>query len=160
MVSLMRTRIVCLFVVLLVTPSPARPGAAQISDAALADPVAPTGREAGHFDAWGHTALLQTLASQAALAIANARSYQEKKSRAGHMEALVKVGQALTRTTDLSEPLQLAWEVIEGPCQADPLGVARCVRAQDLVEFPFARSPALPPSLHPPDNPASPVVRQ
>ena len=106
-------------------------------------------REAGHFDAWGHTALLQTLASQAALAIANARSYQEKKSRAGHMEALVKVGQALTRTTDLSEQLQLAWEFIEGQLQADTFVVALYDRAQDLVEFPFARDQGQPKALPP-----------
>lgn len=47
--SLMRTRIVWLFVLLLVTTSAARPDAAQISDAALADRVAATVREYVHF---------------------------------------------------------------------------------------------------------------
>jgi signal transduction histidine kinase len=66
--------------------------------------------ESAQVDAFspGDVVLLSTLAAQAAVAIENARLYEETQRRARELAALNKAGQVATSTLDLDEVLALA----------------------------------------------------
>lgn len=94
-------------------------------------------RTPDHFDEWGHTTLIQTLASQAGLALDNARALQDLRTHADYMEALVQFGQNLARATRLEEQLDLVWGFLSRQLQVSTAYVGLCSPQQDIVSFPL-----------------------
>lgn len=93
-------------------------------------------RRSAHFARGSDVVLLQTLAGQAGLAIANARAFEDTTTYAGYMKALVEVTGKLTQTSDQDEQLQLAWDFVR-----EQLGMATFIvglidRRNDMVNFP------------------------
>lgn len=86
---------------------------------------------------WGTVAVLQTLAGQAGLAIANARAFHQIRAHAGYMEAMVQAGQGLTKATLLEEQLKLAWEFVRTQLQVTTFFVALYDEASDTLRFPL-----------------------
>jgi GAF domain-containing protein len=91
----------------------------------------------GHFDAWGTIALLETLASQAGLAITNARAFNQIQDHAGYMEALVRIGRGLTQVRDLEAQLHLAWEFVHQQFQVSTFYIALYDEHDDVLRFPL-----------------------
>lgn len=91
----------------------------------------------GRFDEWGAVAVLQTLAGQAGLAIANAQAFQQIQAHAGYMEALVRVGQGLTRTTRVGDQLALAWDFVREQLQVSTFFVALYDETTGAITFPI-----------------------
>jgi signal transduction histidine kinase/CheY-like chemotaxis protein len=78
-------------------------------------------------------ALVQALATSAAVAIRNARLYEETQTRLRHTETLVSVSQAIGATLDLSEVLRRATREMVRAVSGD-MGVA-WLRAPDRTHF-------------------------
>mgnify|MGYP000051418592 CR=1 FL=1 len=91
----------------------------------------------GRFDEWGTVAVLQTLAGQAGLAIANAQAFQQLQVHARYMEALVRAGEGLTRATRLEEQLALAWDFVREQLKVSTFFVALYNRETDILRFPL-----------------------
>ncbi|MBI5567816.1 MAG: GAF domain-containing protein, partial [Chloroflexi bacterium] len=95
-------------------------------------------RTASYFKSAGTTiSVLQTLAGQAGLAMANAESFQQINQHAAYMEALVKAGQGLTRTVQMDKQLQLAWDFVREQLHIDTFLVALLDRAANVLHFPL-----------------------
>jgi hypothetical protein len=94
-------------------------------------------RRPGQFDKGSDVVLLQTLAGQAGLAIANARAFEETQTHASYMEALVRTTGQLTQTTDFEEQLQLAWNFVREHLKTPVFLVALYDKQGGLLEFPF-----------------------
>jgi len=92
----------------------------------------------GRFEEGGTVAVLQTLAGQAGLAIVNAQAFQQVRAHAGYMEALVRVGQGLTRTTKLEDQLALARDFVRERLQVSTFYVALYDRRNETLRFPLA----------------------
>ena len=105
-------------------------------------------RRPGRFDEWGTVAVLQTLAGQAGLAIANARAFQQIHAYAGYMEALVQAGQGLTKTTRLEDQLAMAWDFVRGQLNVSTFFVALYDKQTDLLCFPLAYDEGQPIEIH------------
>lgn len=115
-------------------------------------------REPRHFDDWGTAALLQTLAGQAGLAIANAQAFQQIHAHAGYMDALVQAGQGFTQTTDPGEQLALAWNFVRQQFQVSTFFIARWDPASGQLTFPLAYDEGRPITIDPrllSDDPAT-----
>ncbi len=95
-------------------------------------------RQPGRFDEGSTVAVLQTLASQAGLAIANARAFQQTQAHAGYMEALVQAGQGLTRTTHLEGQLAIAWDFVRNQLKVATFFVGLYDKQVDVLRFPLA----------------------
>ncbi len=91
----------------------------------------------GRFDEWGTVAVLQTLAGQASLAIANAQAFQQIHAHAGYMEALVQAGQGLTRTTRLEDQLALAWDFVREQLKVSTFFVSLYDKQTDILRLPL-----------------------
>jgi len=96
------------------------------------------GRDSGRFDSWGTVALLQTLAGQAGLAIANAQAFGQIRSHAGYMEALVQAGEGLAKTHELRKHVGLSWEFVREQLQVSTFFIALHDAQQDVLHFPLA----------------------
>ena len=94
-------------------------------------------RRPGRFNEGSTLAVLQTLAGQAGLAIANAQAFQQIQAHADYMEALVQAGQGFTRMTDLEKQLQLAWDFVRKQLQIATFFVALYDEQRDLLRFPL-----------------------
>ena len=94
-------------------------------------------RRAGWFEEWGTVALLQTLAGQAGLALANAQAFQEIDSHARYMEALVRAGEGLTRAARFEDQLELAWDFVREQLQASTFFVALYDHRRRVLHFPL-----------------------
>ena len=94
--------------------------------------------EPGNFDAPQTVAFLQSLASLAGQAIANAQAFEELQTHAGYMEALVKAAQGFTRTTDISALLALAWDFIREQLRVSISFIALYDAPTDTLSFPLA----------------------
>jgi GAF domain-containing protein len=94
-------------------------------------------RRPGQFDRGSDVVLLQTLASQAGLAIANARAFEETRTHANYMEALVRTTGQLTQTTDFNEQLQLTWDFVRENLNTPVFYVALYDKPQGVIEFPM-----------------------
>jgi len=92
----------------------------------------------GRFEEGGTMAVLQTLAGQAGLPIANAQVFQQVQAHAGYMEALVRVGQGLTRTTNLEDQLALTWDFVREQLQVSTFYIALYDRQSGILRFPLA----------------------
>ena len=95
-------------------------------------------QQSGRFDEGSTVAVLQTLASQAGLAIANARAFQQTQAHAGYMEALVRAGQGLTRTTRLEDQLAIAWNFVRNQLKVATFFVGLYDKQADMLRFPLA----------------------
>lgn len=93
-------------------------------------------RSPGQFDKGSDVVLLQTLAGQAGLAIANARAFEETQTHASYMEALVRTTGQLTQTTDFEEQLQLAWNFVREHLKTPVFLVALYDKRGGILEFP------------------------
>jgi GAF domain-containing protein len=94
-------------------------------------------RRAGHFNAWGSIALLQTLAGQTSLAISNARAFDEIRSHAEFMEALVHAAEGLSRATHEQEQIELAGEFVLKRLQVSTVFVALYDGDTKVLTFPL-----------------------
>ena len=92
---------------------------------------------AGSFAQGSDIVPLQILAGQASLAIANARAFEETRTHAGYMEALVRASGQLTRTTDRDEQLQLAWDFVREQLRTPTFVVAMVERQTGTISFPL-----------------------
>lgn len=95
-------------------------------------------RKPAHFEDWGTVAVLQTLASQAGLALANARAFEQSRQRARYLEALADIAQDMTRTTDRQEQLFLASRFVREQLHADTFFIGLYDRERSILEFPVA----------------------
>ncbi|MGA9349743.1 MAG: GAF domain-containing protein [Anaerolineae bacterium] len=91
----------------------------------------------GRFDEGSTVAVLQTLAWQAGLAIANARAFRQIRVHAGYMEALVRAGQGFTRATTEEELLAFAWDFVQEQLKVSTFFVALYDRQVDMLRFPL-----------------------
>jgi PAS domain S-box-containing protein len=90
------------------------------------------------FEEWGTVAVVQTLAGQAGLALANAQVFQEVDRHARYMEALVRAGQGLTRATRLEDQLALAWDFVREQLHTSTFFVALYDGESRTLRFPLA----------------------
>jgi PAS domain S-box-containing protein len=81
--------------------------------------------------------VLQLLADQAGIAIANAQAFAKLEEHAGHMEALVQAGQGLTKTTRVEDQLSLAWEFVQEQLKVATFFVALYDKRADVLRFPL-----------------------
>ncbi len=102
------------------------------------------GHTKAQFDSWGTAALLQTLAGQAGQGIANVRAFETTQLRGRYMEALVVMGQGLTRTTSHSEQLGLAWEFVRTQLHVPTFLSALYDRDNDTLQFPLVADKGVP----------------
>lgn len=93
----------------------------------------------GRFEDWGTVSVLQTLAGQAGLAVANAQAFQRIRSHAGYMESLVEAARGLTRASSLEDQLELAWAFVRKQLNVSTFVVALCDREEDTLHFPLVR---------------------
>jgi GAF domain-containing protein len=89
-------------------------------------------------DSWGASAMLQTLADQASLAIAHAQAFQQVNAQASYMSSLVQVGQELTRAGSTEEQLLLAWQFVRQQLKVATFLVALYDAERDFLAFPLA----------------------
>jgi GAF domain-containing protein len=94
-------------------------------------------RTPGRFDEWETVAMLQTLAGQAGLALTNAEAFEQIRSHANYVEALVRAGQGLIRATDLEDQLALAWSFVREQLQLSTFFVGLYDRPMNLLQFPL-----------------------
>lgn len=80
---------------------------------------------------------LELLASQAAIAIENARLFDEIKQRAERMSVLNEIGRALTSTLNLAELYRLIHQQTRRILTADAFFVALYDERHNLIRFPF-----------------------
>ncbi len=92
----------------------------------------------GRFEAGGTFSVLQTLAGQAGLALANASAFHQMQTHATHMETLVRAGQGLTGTVDSTEQLDLVWRFVRQQLQVTTSFVALYDSRRELLSFPLA----------------------
>jgi PAS domain S-box-containing protein len=79
--------------------------------------------------------LLQLFAAQAAIAIANARLYDETERRRREAEVLASLAQSITASLDLDTVLQRVAEGVKGLCDGDVAAIALRERASDTLAF-------------------------
>lgn len=94
-------------------------------------------RRQDHFGRWGNIGLLQTLADQAGLAIANATAFEETQELASYMELLVRTTGKLTQTTDRDAQLGIAWSFVRKHLRTPVFLVALVDDQNGMLEFPF-----------------------
>lgn len=94
-------------------------------------------RRSRRFEEWGTVAVLQTLAGQAGLAIANAQAFQQVHTHAGYMEALMRSGQGLSQATDLRVQLELIWQFVREQLRVSTFFVALYDKLTDTLSFPL-----------------------
>jgi len=82
-------------------------------------------------------AVLQSLAHQAAIAIENARLFDERERRIDEMAVLNEVGQAISSTLRLDELLDLIYRQVGRVMDATNLYIALYDRDEDWVSFPL-----------------------
>jgi GAF domain-containing protein len=85
----------------------------------------------------GHLRILSTIASQAAVAVANARLYQEARRRAEEMGALYRIGAAAAGRLSLEETLQSVYEQAHVVMDTSTFFVALYDRQTDEISFPL-----------------------
>lgn len=95
-------------------------------------------QKARHFEAWGSTAFLQTLAGQAGLVIANVQAFQEIRAHAGYMEALVCAAEGFTRAHSLDEMLNLAWNFVREQLHVSTFFIGLYDASHKTIGFPLA----------------------
>ena len=105
-------------------------------------------KQPGRFDNGSTVAVIQTLASQAGLAIANVRAFEQTQTHARYMEALVQAAQGLTRTTRLEEQLALTWEFVREQLEVDTFFIALYDRQTGVLRFPLAYDEGQPIEIH------------
>ncbi len=100
--------------------------------------------ESAQVDAFsqGDVVLLSTLAAQAAVAIENARLYEETRRRARELAALNKAGQVATSTLDLDEVLTLAMAQARAMLDAEAASVLLHDATGDELVFAASVGPA------------------
>ena len=92
----------------------------------------------GRFEEWGTVSVLQTLAGQAGLALANASAFHQIQTHATYMETLVQAGRGLSRTVDLTEQLDLVWRFVRQQLQVTTSFVALYDSRREFLSFPLA----------------------
>lgn len=92
-------------------------------------------RQPGRFDEGSTMAMLQILAGQAGLAIANAQAFEQIQTYVGYMEALMRAGQGLTRTIELDEQLNLAWDFVREQLNVPTFFIAMYDKQKDALNF-------------------------
>lgn len=80
---------------------------------------------------------LELLASQAAIAIENARLFDETKQRAERMSVLNEIGRAITSTLNLTELYRLIHQQTRRILTADAFFIALYDERYNLIRFPF-----------------------
>lgn len=95
------------------------------------------GSTPNHLEAGSTVSLLQALATQAGIAIANAREYEHQEELARYMTALVETGRRLAETKQPDEQCQLAWEFVRDQLQASTFFVALLTSETGVVAFPL-----------------------
>ena len=93
----------------------------------------------GRFEDWGTVSVLQTLAGQAGLALANAQAFQQIRSHAVYMESLVEAATGLTRASSLDKQLDLAWTFVRKQLHVSTFVVALYDREVETLRFPLVR---------------------
>ncbi|MCI0475786.1 MAG: GAF domain-containing protein, partial [Anaerolineales bacterium] len=81
--------------------------------------------------------VLELLAGQAAIAIENARLFDETKQRAERMSALNEIGQALTSTLKLEQLYRLIYQQARRVLTADAFFVAIYDESHNTIHFPL-----------------------
>ena len=82
-------------------------------------------------------ALLQSLASQAAVAIENARLFEQLEGRVAEMGILNEISQAVSRQLDLDRTLETIHEQVRRIISVDTFFVALYDQPSGLVRFPY-----------------------
>jgi len=85
----------------------------------------------------GHLRVLSTIASQAAVAVENARLYQEARRRAEEMEALYRIGATAASRFELEDILQSVYEQAGVVMDTSAFYVALYDRERDEIDFPL-----------------------
>ena len=84
-----------------------------------------------------HLRLLETLATQAAVAIENARLFDEVQRRAERMRVLNEIGQALASTLRLDQLYRLVFQQTQRVLAVDAFYIALYTEAHNVIDFPF-----------------------
>ncbi|MBM3129745.1 MAG: sensor domain-containing diguanylate cyclase [Chloroflexi bacterium] len=106
--------------------------------------------------------VLELLASQAAIAVENARLFDETKQRAERMSALNEIGQALTATLKFGQLYRLIYQQARRVLTADCFYIAIYDEHHNTIHFPFMYDDGveLPNQVQPlGDGPSSRVIR-
>ncbi len=92
------------------------------------------------FDA-GHLELLRTIAGQAAVAIQNARLFEERERRIGELAVLNEIAQILSSTLELDVLLESVYRQVSRLMDTTNFFIALCDQEADEITFPFAIDP-------------------
>ena len=84
-----------------------------------------------------HVRLLQTIAASAAIALENARLFDETQRRAAELDTVNKVSQQLSGKLDLDALIELVGEQCRTVFEADMAYVALLDRATGMIDFPY-----------------------
>ncbi|MGH2524841.1 MAG: GAF domain-containing protein, partial [Anaerolineales bacterium] len=85
----------------------------------------------------GEIELAQTLANQAAVAVQNARLYDESQTRLAELATLDQISRAISSTIDLNRVYQMVGEQVTGVMGVDNLYVALYDEAGQRLSFPL-----------------------
>ncbi len=102
-----------------------------------------------HFDEGGTAVLLQMLASQAGLAIANAHAFDQINSNLGYMKTLMNTGQGFAQAKTLDELMTLAWQFVCEQLQVKTFFIALADWQKDALVFHIAFDEGEPISIEP-----------
>ncbi len=94
-------------------------------------------RQTYHFSA-DEIELVRTISNQAAIALQNARLYEETQTRLNEISAIYQISQALTATIDLDELLERLPEQLSAIVDTRNLYLALYDPHSDLLTFPLA----------------------
>ena len=84
-----------------------------------------------------HRDLLSAIAAQAAIAIQNARLFQESQSRAQELAMANEIVQAVTRQLDLSQVLETVYQQVRRLVQVDSFIIGLYDRRSNMVSYPL-----------------------
>jgi PAS domain S-box-containing protein len=89
------------------------------------------------FYAEAHARLVQAFAAQAAIAIENARLFEESRQRAAEMETLNSISQAVASRLELRAVIDLVGEKLREIFDAQYIYIALHDRQSNLIHFPY-----------------------
>ena len=90
-----------------------------------------------HFDEFGHTTLLRTIASQAGLALTNAWAEERLRLHNQYMIALVRASRELSAALKQEEMFEIAWRFVKEELGISIFYIALYDQATGTLSFPI-----------------------